>query len=85
MCLWRSPTLLRTFDRARITKILRQLNRIMSLSRITVEWAFGKIIRYFAFLDVKKNLKLQLQPVGKMYVVAAILTNCHTCLYGSQV
>lgn len=79
------PCLLRPFDGARTTEIQRRFNKIMSLSRITVEWSFGKILRYFAYLDFKKNLKLQLQPVGKMYIVGTILTNCHTCLYGSQV
>ena len=49
-----------------------------------MEWAFGKIIQFFAYLDFKKNNKILLQPVGKYYLVATILANCHTCLYGSQ-
>ena len=56
----------------------------MSTVRECVEWQFGKILTYFAFLDFKKNLKIFLQPVAKMYLVGALLTNCHTCLYGSQ-
>jgi len=59
-------------------------NTRMSKVRECVEWQFGKIIRNFAFLDFKKNLKLELQPVGDFYLVGAILTNCHTCFYGSQ-
>lgn len=51
---------------------------------MSVEWGFGKICQTFAFLDFKKNLKLLLQPIGRYYLVAAILINCHTCLYGSQ-
>jgi hypothetical protein len=39
----------------------------------------------FAFLDFKKNLKVLLQPVAKYYIVASLLINCHTCLYGSVV
>ena len=38
---------------------------------------------YFSYLDFKRNTKLLLQPIGKYYLVATILTNCHTCLYGS--
>ena len=38
----------------------------------------------FFYLDFKRNNKLLLQPVGKYDLVAALLTNCHTCLYGSQ-
>ena len=59
-------------------------NKRMSKLRSCVEWTFGKIISIFSFLDYKKNLKLYLQPVAKYYIVAAILTNCHTCLYGSE-
>lgn len=56
----------------------------MSALRVSVEWGFHKIIQKFAFLDLKKNQKLLLQKVGSMYFVGMILTNCHTCLYGSQ-
>lgn len=59
-------------------------NRAMSSVRQAVEWGFGKVIIEFAFLDFRKNQKLLLQHVGQMYKVGVILTNCHTCLYGSQ-
>ncbi|XP_069109973.1 uncharacterized protein [Argopecten irradians] len=59
-------------------------NKKMSAVRICVEWNFGKVLSLFAFLDYKKNQKLYLQPVGKYYKVATLLTNCHTCLYGSE-
>jgi len=29
-------------------------------------------------------MKLQLSPISKYYIAAALLTNIHTCLYGSQ-
>ena len=51
--------------------------------RVSVEWAFGKVVQYFAFLDFRKNLKVLLQPIGKYYIVGVILANCRTCLYGS--
>ena len=59
-------------------------NSKMSKLRVSVEWGFGKTCQLFAFLDFKKNLKILLQPIGKYYLVAAVLANCHTCLYGSQ-
>lgn len=59
-------------------------NKEMSRVRQSVEWGFGKVTTNFAFLDFKKNLKLLLQPVSKYYIVGTFLTNCHTCLYGSQ-
>ncbi|CAB4023789.1 Hypothetical predicted protein, partial [Paramuricea clavata] len=58
-------------------------NREMSRVRVSVEWGFGKISQIFAYLDFKKNLKVLLQPIGKYYLIGALLTNCHTCLYGS--
>lgn len=76
--------ILAPFRGARLTPDEERFNKDMSTVRISVEWGYGKIVRYFAFLDFNKNLKVLLQPVGKMYVVGAILANCHTCLYGSQ-
>jgi hypothetical protein len=56
----------------------------MSSVRECVEWGFGKVAVTFAFIDFKKNQKVYLQPVGRMYVVAVFMTNVHTCIYGSQ-
>ena len=58
---------------------------IMSSLCQSVEWGFGKLLQLFPFLDYKKNLKLFLQPVAKYYMVANLLANAHTCLYGSQI
>ena len=56
-------------------------NTAMSKVRTSVEWVFGDIVNYFSFLDFKKNMKIQLSAVGKMYIVCALLTNARTCLY----
>lgn len=79
-----SPWLITPFRGHNLTPEQQQFNTDMSAVRQCVEWGFGKVITNFAFLDYKKNLKLFLQPVGKYYLVGCILTNCHTCLYGSQ-
>ena len=71
------------FKGARITPLQREYNSAMSKVRTSVEWAFGDISNYFAFLDFKKNLKICLSAVGKMYLVCALLTNARTCLYNS--
>ena len=68
-----------------ITPLQDQFNRTMSEVRVTVEWMFDQISTYFAFLDYKKNLKIQLSAVGKMYTVCALLTNAHTCMYKNEV
>ena len=55
----------------------------MSKVRTAVEWVFGDIINSYKFNDFKKNLKLNLSAVGKIYTVCALLTNARTCLYKS--
>jgi hypothetical protein len=67
-----------------LTVAQKEFNKRMSKVRVSVEWGFGKIAQYFAFLDFKKNQKILLQPIAKYYLVGSLLTNCHTCLYGSQ-
>lgn len=71
------------FSSKNLTNEQFMLNRSMSPLRQGVEWSFGKIVNEFAFLDFKKIQKLQ--DLGKMYKAAALLTSCHTCLYGSQI
>jgi hypothetical protein len=60
-------------------------NQTLASVRIAVEWSFGKVVQLFGFNDYRKNLKIDLQPVAKMYIVSVILTNFHTCLYQSQI
>ena len=62
----------------------KDFNKSMSSVRIAVEWLFGDITNWFAFMDFKKNLKVGLSAVGKMYIVCALLTNARTCLYGNK-
>ena len=54
---------------------MQAYNKAMSNVRSSVEWLFGDIINYFKFMVFKKNLKIGMSCVGKMYVV---------CLYGNQ-
>ena len=78
-----SRNIISPFRGVQLTHAEQMFNTQMSKLRISVEWGFGKICQNFAYLDFKKNLKVLLQPVGKFYLVASILINCHTCLYGS--
>ena len=72
------------FRGAHLSQAEQCFNAGMSAVRTCVERGYGKIIRYFAYVDFSKNLKVLLQPVAKLYKVAALLANIHTCLYGSQ-
>ena len=56
-----------------LTPMMEQYNFDMSSVRVTVEWLFGDIINDFKVLDFKKNLKIGMSSVGKMYLVCALL------------
>ena len=89
LCIYGDPTyphrpqLQGPFKGARLTQDEQEWNSAMSGVRVSVEWVFGDIINYFKFLDFKKNLKIQLSAVGKMYIVCILLHNDRCCLYGS--
>ena len=60
-------------------------NQQMASVRVSVEWAFGRVIRLFTALAYGKQWQVLKQPVGKYYQVAVILTNVHCCIYGNQI
>jgi len=71
------------FRGAGLTPLQCAWDESMSEVRVFVEWIVGDIIYYFKFLDFKKNLKISLGAVGKMYVACALLHNAGVCIYGS--
>ena len=57
-----------------VTKLLMiMLNYLLSFIE-------GRMTKYFKFVDFKQQLKLRLSPVGKLYIVCAILQNSLACL-----
>jgi len=72
------------YQSAQLTAAEQAFNTSMSSVRIAVEWVFGDVSTYFAFMDFKKNLKIGLSPVGKMYTICGLLRNALTCLYGNN-
>ena len=68
---------------ARIKPQMEVYNEVMSAVRMSEEWVFGDIVSYFKFPDFKKNLKISLSAIGKMYTVCAILRNASTCMYSN--
>ena len=72
------------YSGAFLTPDQREYNRAMSSVRECVECAFGKIFQQWAFLDFRKNLKVLLQPVAKLYLVGTLIINSHTGIYGSE-
>lgn len=73
------------FKERQRTPEMQAYNKAMSEVRVSVEWMFGNITKYFSFVDFKRQMKVNLSPVGKMYFVSALLENAHTCLYGNIV
>ena len=89
MCIYGDPGyphcvhLQRPFQYGLLTQQMQNFNGSMSKVHSSVDWIFGDIINYFKFLDFKKDLKLDLSPIGKMYIVCALLRNALTCLHGN--
>jgi len=59
-------------------------NAYMAKQRMAVEWGFGKVMQLFQFTNLKSNMKYGLSPISCYYLVSVLLTNCHTCYYGSK-
>ena len=90
MCLYGDPAYpLRVHLQAPFRMVVRNadmgaFNKSMSVVRISEEWKFGDIAGSFKFIDFKKDLKIALSAVGKMYIVAGILRNALTCMYANS-
>lgn len=61
---------------------LKVWNKLMSEVRFLIEWIFGDVVKYFKFLDFKRNLKLCLSVVGKVYILCVFFYNFWVCLCG---
>ena len=89
MCIYGDPAhplrvqLQAPFRNVVLTPQMQAFNSSMSSVRSCVEWLFGDIVNYFKFIDFKKNLKIGLSNIGKLYIVCAVLQNALTCLYGN--
>ena len=80
-----SEVLLRPFKGVNVmTPPQRELNKIMSSTRISVEWGFGRVQSNLPYLQHFSRLKL-LQRGGcgvQKHVDAVLLTNLFTMMYG---
>ena len=90
MCIYGDPAypmrahLTQLFRNRVLTPQMQAFNTSMSKVRESVEWLFNDVAISWKFTDFKKNLKIGLSSVGKMYLVCAILRNALTCLYGNK-
>ena len=61
-----------------------RFNRKMASARVTVEHGFGRTQNLWMSNTMKQQIKMGLQPVGDLYRVAILLTNCYTCFRGNE-
>lgn len=57
-------------------------NAMMSKIRVSVEWAFERIIGTHKYAGFSRTQMVQNSPLEKYYVVAVLLANCKTCMCG---
>ncbi|KAF0743929.1 hypothetical protein Ae201684_001571 [Aphanomyces euteiches] len=64
-----------------------KFNARMSSVRESVEWGFGRIKVLWPFIDFDKKQKALEAPIGKIFNIAVLLSNCHCCLQplGNQI
>ena len=89
MCIYGDPAyplrvqLRAPFRNVVLTPQMQAFNTSISSVRSYVEWLFGDIVNFFKFIDFKKNFKIGLSSIGKIYIVWAVLQNALTCMYGN--
>ena len=89
LCIFRDPAyplrvhLQSGFRGTNITREEELWNSKMSSVRQAVKWIFGDIVNFCKLLDFKKNFKIGLSPIDKMYIVSALLHNGRSCFYGT--
>ena len=89
MCIYGDPAyplrvqLQAPFRNVVLTPQMQAFNSSLSAVRSCVEWLVGDIVNYFKFIDFKKNPKIGLSNIGKLYIVGAVLQNALTRLYGN--
>jgi nuclease HARBI1 len=65
--------------------VTEAINAAMSRVRVSVEWMFGVLMSLWKFLGARTSLKTGSMPVTQLFIVSALLTNLHGCLYGNIV
>jgi hypothetical protein len=72
------------YKRYRLTEDQLYFNACMARVRVSVEMCFGLVVNIWRGLSFKMELRSGLQPLGRIYRVFVLLTNCLTCMNGSN-
>ncbi|KAE9023074.1 hypothetical protein PF010_g14479 [Phytophthora fragariae] len=70
------------FKGCRIDAPRQTVNKAMSKVRVSVEWSYGEITRYFSYLDFKRQQQVVTTPVATLYKLGILFTNCITIARG---
>jgi nuclease HARBI1 len=77
------PYLLTPFEGAVLTSDEALFNKRMSKVRVSVDWAFKDIQKYFAQVAVPRKMVLLLNSAGAWHLASCLLWNFRSCLEGS--
>lgn len=72
-------------DGAFLTETQKIENASKSKVRVTTEWVYMEIKRWWTRCDYKRSLKIQQAPYGNFLLAACILTNIRNCLYPNEI
>ena len=72
------------FKGPHLTDSQKTFNMTMSKLRVSMEWAFKDVKKYFTRVDATQKMNIPRSPVALWYVCSVILWNLKNSLYGSQ-
>ena len=58
-----------------LTDEQKHCNKVKSSVTVSVEWLLRLVRNYFKFIDFKQMQRIGISPVGKIYVICALLQN----------
>ncbi len=67
-----------------LTRQQSNYNKKIAEARVSIEWMFGRVYNLWRRLQFVPRMQVCSTPLGKVYMVCAILTNIHTCLNGGN-
>ena len=73
------------FSGSHLTPERRTFNTAMEKSRVTVEWYFREVRRYWTIFDLKRNLRVKEFGVGALYIAGVLLTDLRNCCYPNSI
>ena len=72
------------FQGSHLNENQRAFNRAMSGARITVEWMFKELKKFWTAVDFPRKMRVLQLPVGTLYLAAILLCNVRNCFYRNQ-